>query len=137
MTAPLPQDPVAITAPLAPLFKADVARTLGVSTRTIEMWATQGLMPAPARIGGRVYWHPATFYAWLDKRLRVPDRSCDDATPQDRPPPPTTTDVGAAAHGADEKRANKKKSKEAVTSLAGERAMRRSSAMLRALNAAC
>lgn len=137
MTASLQQDPVAIPIPLAPLFKADVARTLGVSTRTIEMWATQGLMPAPARIGGRVYWHPATFYAWLDKRLRVPDSAGNRVTAQDPLPPNPTADVGAATKGADEKRANKKKNKEAVTSLAGERAMRRSSAILQALNAAC
>ena len=136
MTSPLPQNPVAIPVPLAPLLKADVARTLGVSTRTIEMWSTQGLMPAPARIGGRVYWHPATFYAWLDKRLRVPDSACEGAVWHGALPA-TATDGRAAAAGIDAKREAKKKNREAVTSLAGERALRRSSTLLESLNAAC
>lgn len=55
-----------------PLSKSDVARALGVCVRTVESWVNTGEVPPPAKIGARVYWHPRTFYAWLDKRLQVP-----------------------------------------------------------------
>lgn len=60
-----------------PLSKEDLADVLGVSTRTIENWVNEGILPAPTKLGNRVYWHPKTFYAWLDLRL-----SSDAATPE-------------------------------------------------------
>lgn len=58
-----------------PLSKEDLAEVLGVSIRTIENWVNEGILPAPTKLGNRVYWHPNLFYAWLDLRL-----SADPAT---------------------------------------------------------
>ncbi len=52
-----------------PLSKRDVADVLGVCLRTIENWVNEGDLPAPVRLGNRCYWHPAAFYAWLERRL--------------------------------------------------------------------
>jgi predicted DNA-binding transcriptional regulator AlpA len=52
-----------------PLSKNDVADVLGVSVRTLENWVNEGSLPAPAKLGNRCYWHPKTFYAWLERRL--------------------------------------------------------------------
>ena len=52
-----------------PLSKEDLADVLGVSTRTIENWVAEGILPPPTKLGNRVYWHPNSFYAWLDRRL--------------------------------------------------------------------
>lgn len=57
-------------APFSPLTKKDVAQVLNVTPRTIENWTSEGIMPAPTTLGGRVFWHPDIFYAWLDTRLR-------------------------------------------------------------------
>lgn len=60
-----------MTHPVAfkPLSKINVAEILGVSVRTIENHIAAGLLPAPASIGNRRYWHPDVFYTWLGKRL--------------------------------------------------------------------
>ena len=71
MTDMTPQ-PDTLTHSFQPLSKSDVARALGVCVRTVESWVNAGEIPPPAKIGARVYWHPRTFYAWLDKRLQVP-----------------------------------------------------------------
>jgi len=60
-----------------PLSKADLADALGVSIRTVENWVNDGTLPAPSKLGNRVYWHPNIFYAWLDRCL-----SSDSATPE-------------------------------------------------------
>lgn len=52
-----------------PMSKEDVADVLGVSVRTVENWVNEGTLPAPTKLGNRVYWHPNAFYAWLDQRL--------------------------------------------------------------------
>ena len=52
-----------------PLSKNDVADVLGVCLRTVENWVNEGDLPAPAKLGNRCYWHPTTFYAWLERRL--------------------------------------------------------------------
>lgn len=52
-----------------PLSKEDLADVLGVCTRTIDNWVNEGILPASTKLGGRAYWHPNTFYAWLDRRL--------------------------------------------------------------------
>ncbi len=52
-----------------PLSKEDLTEVLGVSPRTIENWVNDGVLPAPTKLGNRVYWHPNKFYAWLDRRL--------------------------------------------------------------------
>lgn len=57
-------------APFSPLTKQDIAQVLNVTPRTIENWTAAGIVPAPATLGGRVFWHPDIFYAWLDQRLR-------------------------------------------------------------------
>jgi len=55
-----------------PIIKERAAEILSVSKRTIENWIAAGEMPAPFEIGRRVYWHPDTFYAWLNQKLVAP-----------------------------------------------------------------
>jgi hypothetical protein len=57
--------------PFKPLTKEDIAEVFRVTPRTIENWVEQGDMPAPVRIGNRVFWHPDVFYGWLHELLRV------------------------------------------------------------------
>jgi excisionase family DNA binding protein len=52
-----------------PLTKDDVADVLGVSLRTIENWVNERTLPAPKKLGNRVYWHPGVFYTWLEHQL--------------------------------------------------------------------
>jgi excisionase family DNA binding protein len=59
-----------------PLTKDDIADVLGVSSRTIENWVNDRTLPAPRKLGNRVYWHPNIFYAWLEHRL-TSDDVCD------------------------------------------------------------
>lgn len=58
-----------------PLTKDGIGEVLGVSLRTVENWVNEGILPAPRKLGNRVYWHPDTFYRWLDEYLTasVPD----------------------------------------------------------------
>ena len=58
-----------MTTAFKPLTKDDIAEVLGVSLRTIENWVNDGTVPAPKRLGNRVYWHPTVFYGWLEQRL--------------------------------------------------------------------
>lgn len=62
-----------------PLTKDDIAEVLGVSLRTIENWVNEGALPAPKKLGNRVYWHPNSFYSWLEHRLTVEEQSEDIA----------------------------------------------------------
>jgi len=62
---------VTFPAAFKPLTKDDIAAVLSVSLRTIENWVQEGIVPPPAKIGNRVYWHPGVFYAWLEGRLTV------------------------------------------------------------------
>lgn len=64
------------TVAFRPLKKDDLAEVLGISQRTVDNWVTEGVLPAPTKLGNRVYWHPNVFYAWLDLRLAAdPDES--------------------------------------------------------------
>jgi len=67
-----------------PLTKDDLAELLGVSARTIENWVNEGVVPAPKKLGGRVYWHPRMFFDWLDRRLQ--SDGDDDRTAVSRVP---------------------------------------------------
>jgi len=58
-----------VTTEFRPLTKEDVADVLGVSLRTVENWVNDGTLVAPGKIGSRVYWHPRSFYEWLDRTL--------------------------------------------------------------------
>lgn len=49
------------------LGKADVQAIFGISTRCLEKWIKQGLVPPPTCVGGRRFWHPDTFYAELNR----------------------------------------------------------------------
>lgn len=59
------------------MTKDAVADVLGVSARTIENWVNDGIVPAPKKLGNRVYWHPNAFYAWLDGYLWAESTSPD------------------------------------------------------------
>ena len=56
-------------AAFVPLTKQVVADHLGISVRSVENWINEGIMPAPVKLGNRVYWHPDIFYGWLSNRL--------------------------------------------------------------------
>ncbi|GEM_PF-973128 len=60
---------VTIYTAFKPLTKEHIAEVLGISLRTIENWVADGTLPAPKKLGNRVYWHPNAFFAWLDHRL--------------------------------------------------------------------
>lgn len=69
-----------------PLSKEDLADLLGVSIRTIENWVNEGILPAPTKLGNRVYWHPNTFYAWLDRRLSADPAAAETTQPSTAEP---------------------------------------------------
>lgn len=66
------------------LGKADVQAIFGISTRCLEKWIKQGLVPPPTCVGGRRYWHPDTFYAELTRLVppKGPVRTSAHAGPQ-------------------------------------------------------
>lgn len=70
--------PVAFPGAFIPVSRADAARILGVSMRTLENWQKSGEMPKAGEIGGRVYWHPRIFHEWLEARL-LPKSLMSDA----------------------------------------------------------
>ena len=53
-----------------PLTKQAVADSLGISIRSVENWINDGTLPAPAKLGNRVYWHPDVYFGWLSRRLQ-------------------------------------------------------------------
>ncbi len=55
-----------------PLTKQAVADVLGISVRSVENWISDGTLPAPVKLGNRVYWHPGVFFGWLSRRLLEP-----------------------------------------------------------------
>jgi len=55
-----------------PLTRLEVSKILKVSIRTLENWQNTNKMPKSVTIGGRVFWHSAVFYDWLDRKLRAP-----------------------------------------------------------------
>ncbi len=59
--------------PFTPLSRQQVSEILGVHVRTLDNWQKAGRMPKSASVEGRVYWHPAVFYSWLDRKLRTTD----------------------------------------------------------------
>ena len=69
-----------------PLSKEDLADVFGVSIRTIENWVNESILPAPRKLGNRVYWHPNAFYAWLDRRLSA-DAGTGEAAQGSAPEP--------------------------------------------------
>ena len=75
--------------PFTPLTKEAVADSLGVSKRTVENWVADGTLPAPRKLGNRVYWHPEVYYDWLSRRLKEDEPRADDvpATAEPQPAP--------------------------------------------------
>ena len=79
-----------------PIIKERAAEILSVSKRTIENWIAAGEMPAPVEIGRRVYWHPDTFYGWLNQKLVVPappDEPLSNSDSDSTSPGPSTKRV--------------------------------------------
>jgi excisionase family DNA binding protein len=69
-----------------PLTKDDIADVLGVSLRTIENWVNEQTLPAPKKLGNRVYWHPSVFYAWLAHQLTAEETLPTNSEPtMDKP----------------------------------------------------
>ena len=69
--------------PFTPLSKQAVADLLDISIRSVENWINEGILPAPAKLGNRVFWHPDAFYGWLSQRLLEPvtEGQSKEATP--------------------------------------------------------
>ncbi len=59
-------------AAFVPLTKQAAADHLDISVRSVENWINEGILPAPVKLGNRVYWHPDVFFGWLSKRLQEP-----------------------------------------------------------------
>lgn len=75
------------TSAFTPLTKQAVADSLGISIRSVENWINDGLLPAPAKLGNRVYWHPDVYYAWLSHRLKADPTAEPLSVPADAPEP--------------------------------------------------
>ncbi|KGS44868.1 prophage CP4-57 regulatory family protein [Burkholderia pseudomallei ABCPW 107] len=75
-----------------PLTKQTVADVLGICVRSVENWINDGTLPAPVKLGNRVYWHPDVFFGWLSRRLLEPvaEGAGGTAAPVPRPPKPVT-----------------------------------------------
>lgn len=92
-----------MTTEFRPLTKESVADILGVCVRTIDNWVNDGTLIAPRKLGSRPYWHPRTFYAWLDQALSAPlpaeRQDASDALASANSPkaPPSPTKTKAAA----------------------------------------
>jgi len=71
-----------------PMSKEDLADVFGVSTRTVENWVNEGILPAPTKLGNRVYWHPNAFYSWLDRRLSADSATAETTQDGAVEPPP-------------------------------------------------
>ena len=88
------------TSAFTPLNKQAVADSLGISIRSVENWINDGILPAPAKLGNRVYWHPDVYYAWLSHRLKVAPTAEPLSVPADAPEPvrsaPSSADKTAA-----------------------------------------
>lgn len=56
------------THPDALLSIDQVARLLGVETRTIRRWRKDGVIPAPVSFGGQLRWRLATISEWIRQR---------------------------------------------------------------------
>lgn len=65
-----------------PLSRADVAKILDVSIRTLDNWQSSGKLLRSVEIGGRAFWHPEVFYSWLDKTLRTTVSDTGTAPPR-------------------------------------------------------
>jgi excisionase family DNA binding protein len=89
---------VNFAAAFKPLTKDDIADVLGVSGRTIENWVNDGTLPAPKRLGNRVYWHPGVFFGWLEQRLVGDDTSVEGQSVASEPAP--TTPPSRSSRGA-------------------------------------
>lgn len=91
-----------MTTPCAftPLTKQAVAESLGISIRSVENWINDGILPAPAKLGNRVYWHPDVYYAWLSRRLKADLSDEPLSEPAEAPEPvrrvPASADKTAA-----------------------------------------
>lgn len=67
--------------PFQLLSRRQVAGILDVSVRTLDNWQKCERMPKAVDIGGRVYWHSAVFYAWLDQKMRSGQCALDGMAP--------------------------------------------------------
>jgi predicted DNA-binding transcriptional regulator AlpA len=70
-----------------PLTKQAVADSLGISIRSVENWINDGILPAPAKLGNRVYWHPDVYFGWLSQRLKADSSAEPQSAPAQVPEP--------------------------------------------------
>ena len=90
--------PVACPGACIPVSRAQAASILGVSVRTLENWQKSGEMPRAGSIGGRIYWHPKVFHAWLEARLLAPcAEKVDFCSPCVEPKRPVSTSPSVKA----------------------------------------
>ena len=79
------------TAPVLLIGVQTVADLAGVSTRTIQRWVEEGLMPKPIRVNGRSRWQRAKIDEWV--ALGCPRRTSRPRRLRSKKLPPA---VGAA-----------------------------------------
>ncbi len=72
-----------------PLTKQAVADSLGISIRSVENWINDGTLPAPVKLGNRVYWHPDVYFGWLSRRLQEAPVAESEPVPSELPLVPT------------------------------------------------
>lgn len=64
--------------PKVMLTKAETARRVGVSVRTLERWSAAGSFPRAAQIGMRATrWEAGEVEAWLNAKIEASRRDVD------------------------------------------------------------
>lgn len=70
------QCPPMASTPPPMMTTAEAARALNVSTRTVQRWAENGLLPKPVRLGGSTLRFPrAAFEKWIEDGCPNPQAS--------------------------------------------------------------
>lgn len=83
-----------------PISKAFAADLLGVSTKTIDNYIRDGLLPPPRPFGCRELWHPDDFYRHLDARLKATTATAASDSAPDMPNEPENSDSNRASQPA-------------------------------------
>ena len=80
-----------------PISKAFAADLLGVSTKTIDNYIRDALLPLPRPFGGREPWHPGDFYRHLDARLEATTETAYSDSASTMPAKPESADTNHAS----------------------------------------
>ena len=56
-----------------PMTTKEVSEATGIAAGTLQFWRHVGKGPAYYKAGKRVYYDPATVWAWMDAQTRDPE----------------------------------------------------------------